>query len=96
MAICSFADRATEVYFLTGLLAKNAGWAAVKKIVRRKLDMIHYAHTLNDLRSSPGNRLETLTGELNGYHSIRVNNQWRVVFRWSPAGPAEVHVCDYH
>ena len=58
--------------------------------------MLHYAHILDDLRSPPGNRLEKLRGELRGFHSIRVNDQWRVVFRWTDAGPEDVDVIDYH
>lgn len=58
--------------------------------------MLHYAASLNDLRVPPGNRLEVLRGDLAGLHSIRINDQWRVVFRWAPGGPAEVRITDYH
>jgi proteic killer suppression protein len=58
--------------------------------------MLHYAAIIVDLRSPPGNRLEELKGELVGFYSIRINEQWRVVFKWSEAGPAEVRVEDYH
>ena len=58
--------------------------------------MIDYAHVLDDLKSPPGNRLEALKGKLRGMHSIRVNDQWRIVFRWTEAGPAGVDVVDYH
>jgi proteic killer suppression protein len=68
----------------------------VKRIARRKLDMIDYAEVLADLASPPGNRLETLKGDLAGCHSIRVNDQWRIVFRWTASGPAEVDIRDYH
>ena len=96
MAIQSFADKATEQFFLTGRVAKKVGWAPVSKVVMRKLDMVHYAAVLNDLRVPPGNRLEALRGELKGFHSIRINDQWRIVFRWTDAGPTEVKVTDYH
>ncbi|NJL23890.1 MAG: plasmid maintenance system killer protein [Calothrix sp. SM1_5_4] len=96
MAICSFSDQATEQFFLTGKVQKGAGWIAVKSVVKRKLDMVHYAEILEDLKAPPGNRLEALSGGLRGYHSIRVNDQWRIVFRWIASGPAEVQVCDYH
>lgn len=96
MAICSFSDSATEHFFETGKVAKGAGWATIKSVVRRKLDMVHYAYILDDLKSPPGNRLEALAGSLRGYHSIRVNDQWRIVFKWTASGPAEVQVCDYH
>jgi len=96
MAICSFSDSTTKYFFETGKITKGTGWASIKSVVRRKLDMVHYAHVLEDLKSPPGNRLEALTGNLRGYHSIRVNDQWRLVFKWTASGPAEVQVCDYH
>jgi proteic killer suppression protein len=58
--------------------------------------MLHYAAKLSDLKAPPGNRLEALKGDLAGYHSIRVNDQWRIVFRWTDAGPAEIRITDYH
>ena len=54
------------------------------------------AADLQDLRSPPGNRLEELKGSLRGHHSIRINDQWRIVFRWTTAGPADVRILDYH
>lgn len=62
----------------------------------RKLDMLDYASEITDLASPPGNRLEALKGDLAGFHSIRVNDQWRVVFRWTASGPADVDIRDYH
>lgn len=96
MAIRSFGDQTTEKFFETGKVPKGAGWVGVKDVVRRKLDMVHYAHVLTDLKVPPGNRLEALSGGLKGYHSIRINDQWRVVFKWGASGPEEVQVCDYH
>lgn len=58
--------------------------------------MLDYAAALTDLLSPPGNRLEALRGNLKGLHSIRVNDQWRIVFRWSADGPDQVDVVDYH
>jgi len=58
--------------------------------------MLHAAKDLLDLRSPPGNRLKALKGEWKGYHSIRVNEQWRVVFQWKADGAHEVAVVDYH
>ncbi len=58
--------------------------------------MLDYAHKLADLASPPGNRLEALKGDLAGFHSIRINDQWRVVFRWTGSGPADVDILDYH
>jgi proteic killer suppression protein len=57
--------------------------------------MLDYADRLQDMASPPGNRLEALDGDLRGLHSIRVNDQWRVVFRWTASGPSEVDVRDY-
>lgn len=58
--------------------------------------MVHYAAKLDDLRAPPGNKLEMLKGDLKGFYSIRINDQWRVVFRWSDAGPSDVMITDYH
>jgi proteic killer suppression protein len=71
-------------------------WASVRTVAARKLDMLHYAANLNDLRMPPGNRLEALRGDLAGLHSIRINDQWRVIFRWAAAGPEDVSVTDCH
>lgn len=96
MAIRSFASRHVERFFVAGELPRRAGWAHVGRIARRKLDLLDYAETLSDLASPPGNRLEALKGDPAGSHSIRINDQWRVVFRWTEAGPAEVDIRDYH
>ena len=96
MAIRSFADKATEDFFLTGRKTKKSGWAGIEAITRRKLDMLYYAAELRDLRSPPGNRLEPLKGDLKGYHSIRINDRWRIVFRWTVSGAEEVRIVDYH
>jgi proteic killer suppression protein len=96
VAIQSFADPAVEKFFVEGALPKRAGWTSVAQVVARKLDMLHYAGALFDLASPPGNRLEPLRGNWKGFHSIRINDQWRVIFRWSHAGPVDVDICDYH
>ena len=96
MTIQSFSNSETKLFFETEKIGKGVGWRNVAKIVKRKLDMVHYAAKLNDLNSPPGNRLEALLGNLAGYHSIRINDQWRVVFRWTEMGPLEVKVTDYH
>ena len=95
VAIVFFADKTTELFFRTGQV-KKVGWSNVKAIVARKLDMVHYASVLSDLKSPPGNRLEALSGNRIGYHCIRVNDKWRVIFRWTDSGPTEVDVSDYH
>ena len=61
-----------------------------------KLDTLNAAHDINDLRSPPGNRLHALRGKLRGSHSIRVNDQWRIVFRWSGSTASDVRLTDYH
>jgi toxin HigB-1 len=66
------------------------------KVSRRKLVQIDAAVTLADLSVPPGNCLEALKGKMAGRHSIRINDQWRIVFRWTDAGPAEVEIMDYH
>jgi proteic killer suppression protein len=58
--------------------------------------MLDYAADLTDLASPPGNRLEALKGSLSGFHSIRINERWRIVFRWTPQGPSQVDIVDYH
>jgi toxin HigB-1 len=96
VAIRSFGRREVEAFFFEGKLPRRAGWAFIAKMVTRKLDMLHYAQKLDDLRSPPGNRLEALRGDLTGFHSIRVNDQWRIVFRWTGGGAESVNVTDYH
>lgn len=96
MPIQSFEEPSLEEFFESGKLPKKAGWQGVKSIVARKLDMLHYAHVLNDLKSPPGNKLEALKEDLKGLHSIRINDQWRIVFEWTHQGPARVRVIDYH
>ncbi len=96
MAIQSFTKPELKEFFETGKAPKKAPWQGVKKIVARKLDMLDYAHVLNDLTSPPGNHLEALEKNLKGLHSIRVNDQWRIVFEWTDPGPAQVRIVDYH
>jgi proteic killer suppression protein len=91
--ILSFSDHDTEQLFRT---EKNKRFAAIARVALRKLIQMNHAGVLNDLSVPPGNRLEALKGNFAGYHSIRVNDQWRIVFRWTPEGPAEVRIADYH
>jgi len=70
--------------------------ADIAKVARRKLVMVNNAGALSDLKLPPGNHLDTLAGDLKGKHSIRINNQWRIVFRWTANGPEEVEIIDYH
>ncbi len=68
----------------------------IEKVAMRKLAMLNAASRLDDLRTPPGNRLEALQGDRAGQHSIRVNDQYRVCFVWTDAGPANVKIVDYH
>jgi proteic killer suppression protein len=70
-------------------------WQDVRKVAIRKLDMLHHAKALTDLRQFPGNRLEALKGGREGQHSIRINDQWRICFRWTEE-PEDVEIVDYH
>ena len=96
MAIQSFSDKNTEEFFISGHIRKGTGWSNLSHIAKRKLDMVHYAAQLDDLRAPPGNKLEALKGDLQGFYSIRINEQWRVAFKWSEAGPTDVMITDYH
>jgi proteic killer suppression protein len=96
MAIQSFSDKDTEEFFVSGHLKKGTGWINVSRIAKRKLDMIHYAAIVEDLRAPPGNKLKALRGDFEGYYSIRINDQWRIIFRWSNSGPYDVKITDYH
>jgi toxin HigB-1 len=91
--IQSFADADTEQLFCE---EKNRRFAVITRVALRKLMQMNRAGRLSDLAVPPGNCLEPLRGKLNGFHSIRINDQWRLVFRWTDAGPAEVAITDYH
>jgi len=98
VTIASFADRGTEDIH-EGSNTKEARKTLPRvlwSIARRKLAMIEQALALDDIRVPPANRLEKLAGDLKGYHSIRVNEQYRVVFRWSDGAAHEVLIVDYH
>jgi proteic killer suppression protein len=92
--IRSFKDRLTEAVF-RGESPKGFPSDLVK-IVRRKLGYLDAAVDLRDLRQPPGNQLEALTKDRRGQHSIRVNDQFRICFRWTLQGPTDVEVTDYH
>jgi len=68
----------------------------IENVAQRKLQMLDDAAELRDLKSPPGNRLEALGGDRAGQHSIRINDQWRVCFEWTDAGPKNVEIVDYH
>jgi len=91
--ISSFRCADTQALFETG---KSKRFSRILKVATRKLAQLDAAHTLEFLRSPPGNHLEALKGDRQGQHSIRVNDQFRVCFRWTPEGPADVEIVDYH
>jgi len=93
MAIQSFRDSETKGLFETG---KSRRFRAILSVAVRKLDMLDAAVAMADLRIPPGNRLEALHGDREGQHSIRINQQWRICFVWTAAGPAGVEIVDYH
>ncbi len=93
MTIQSFADVETATLFETGGSRRFGNIAAA---ALRKLDMLAAAVALKDMRSPPGNRLEALGGDRIGRHSIRINDQFRICFVWTEAGPTEVEIVDHH
>lgn len=95
--IASFADKATEALFhgSDGKTTRRIP-ADIRSSAVRKLDVLNAAATLDDLRSPPGNRLEALRGTSRGKHSIRINDQWRIVFRWEKGDAHDVEIVDYH
>jgi proteic killer suppression protein len=92
--IRSFRDDSTEAVF-HGRCPKGFP-ADIFAVARRKLGMLDAAVSLNSLMVPPGNRLEALKGNRKGQHSIRINDQWRICFRWTEVGPEEVEIVDYH
>ena len=71
-------------------------FSGIERSALRKLDMLHQARDLRDLRAPPANRLEALSGSRKGQHSIRINDQWRICFVWTKEGPVDVEIVDYH
>ena len=92
--IRSFRDRETA-RFWEGKASRRLP-QDIRRIAQRKLELIDAAARLDDLRLPPGNRLEALSGDRRGQHSIRINQQWRVCFRWVDGGAEDVEICDYH
>ena len=91
--IKSFRSPDTEALFEDRLVTR---FRAMERPARRKLLYLHRAQTLRDLTVPPGNRLEALKGNRKGQHSIRVNDQWRICFRWSDGHAYDVEIVDYH
>jgi proteic killer suppression protein len=91
--IKSFRARDAEALFNDRLVAR---FRAIERPARRKLLYLNQARSLHDLLVPPGNRLEALKGDRKGQHSIRVNEQWRICFRWSDGHAYDVEIVDYH
>ena len=92
--IKSFSDKYTEELFNRQKVKKFP--LSILKVAYRKLLLIDAVERIEDLRVSPGNRLEKLSGDLSGKYSIRINNQWRIVFEWKENNAYEVKIIDYH
>lgn len=92
--IRTFRDGETEKVF--GRLRSRRLPPDVQRRAHAKLLLLHAATRLDDLQTPPGNRLERLTGHREGQHSIRVNDQWRICFRWQRTNAFDVEICDYH
>ena len=92
--IVSFADRDAERLFQRQCVKRLDPRLHRKALI--KLWLLDAVHELDELRVPPGNRLEALKGARIGQHSIRINDQWRICFVWTPAGPSEVEIVDYH
>jgi proteic killer suppression protein len=96
--IVSFGDQGTEDVF-NGRRSREATKvcpSVLWRVARRKLDQLDSVSRLGELRIPPGNRLEALRGDRKGFYSIRINDQYRICFVWTDAGPAEVGIVDYH
>ncbi len=91
--IRSFRDPHTEALFLDRDVPR---FRAIERVARRKLLYLHRAKRLEDLRVPPGNRLEALKGDRRGQYSIRINDQWRICFRWKDGDALDVEIVDYH
>jgi proteic killer suppression protein len=91
--IRSFKSKDTEALFRGATVPR---FQNLRKVAYRKLDMLDAAMSLNDLRRPPANRLEALVGDRRGQHSVRINDQYRLCFVWTDAGPEQVEIVDYH
>lgn len=92
--IVSFGSKETQKIWM-GERVKNLS-LEVQQMGRRKLRMLNNSQSINDLRTPPSNRLEKLSGNLNDFYSIRINDQWRIIFKWDSNHAEEVEIIDYH
>jgi len=91
--IQSFDDKDTEGLFVN---ETSRRFSSIPRVALRKLFQMNHAGVLADLAVPPANRLGARKGHLAGFHSIRINDQWRIVFHWTESGPAQVSIVDYH
>ncbi len=96
MAIQSFKNKEIRDFFEKGIVPKKAAWHNLSRIALRKLDLLHHAKKIQDLMAPPQNRLEQLKGDLLGFYSIRINDQFRIIFIWKHNDAHEVEIVDYH
>lgn len=97
MDIVSYGNKETELFDLEGKLSKRCKWASIEKVARRKLDILIYGISVEDFKIPPSNRFEWLKGSLKGFASIRINDQWRIIFKINKNGQLEdVEIIDYH
>ena len=95
--IGTFGDRATsDLYHGKSSSRVRRISSQIIETALHKLDVLNAAQSLNDLRSPPGNRLEALKGDLKEFYSIRINSQWRIIFRWQASNAYDVKIIDYH
>ena len=92
--ILDFGDKETKKVWLGEFSMKLP--VEIQQVARRKLRMINSAHDISDLRIPPSNRLEKLKGTLQDYYSIRINDQWRIIFKWDKDDAYELEIVDYH
>jgi toxin HigB-1 len=91
--ILSFSCKETEKIFHR---KKSAKYKNIEHVALRKLTMLNAANNINDLRVPPGNHLEKITGNLKGKYSIKINDQWRIIFEWAEGNVSNVYISDYH
>jgi proteic killer suppression protein len=95
--IISYANKETESFYLKDKLTKKCKWASVSNVARRKLDILIYGIRAEDFKVPPCNKFEWLRGDLKGYASIRINDQWRIIFKVNKQNQLEeVEIIDYH
>ncbi|MCP4911859.1 MAG: plasmid maintenance system killer protein [Oligoflexia bacterium] len=93
----SYGNKETEKFDLEGKINKRCKWAHIETIVRRKLDILIYGATIDDFKIPPNNKFKWLRGDLKGFASVRINDQWRIIFKVNRKNQLEeVEITDYH